>query len=383
KSMMYMRAAEKGLDFTLEQSGELPRNISVDGGKLRQVLINLIGNAIKFTSSGSVVLKALLVKQETGERAVLRFEVADSGPGIRVEDRERIFTPFVQLEDRPTSEKGTGLGLAICRQYIDLMHGEIGILSEPGKGSVFHFEIPAMVLPSEAVSPEQSHGRLLGLVEAQQRYRILIAEDQRENRLLLRQLLDPLGFDLREALNGQEAVELFEQWQPHLIFMDIRMPVMDGLQATRRIKATDAGQTRIVALTAHALEGERKEILASGCDDLIRKPYTINEILDALTRHLDVHFIYGEDSPNATETGPPDTAALAVLSDDLRHSLEQALIRIDRDAVIQAIEEIRLQSQSVANTLEPLAKDLQFGRILQMIRSCKKDSKTKNTTGKK
>ncbi|MGD8909047.1 MAG: ATP-binding protein [Chromatiales bacterium] len=383
KSLMYMRAAEKGLEFSVDQSPDLPRHIAVDGGKLRQVLINLIGNAIKYTLHGGVILKAMPVKLEADNRARLRFEVADSGPGIRAEDRERIFSPFVQVGDRPPTEAGTGLGLAICKQHIDLMNGEIDIASEPGKGSVFHFEIPVSLLPSKEIPATPSRGRVLGQAEGQPRYRLLIAEDQPENRLLLRQLLDPLGFDLREAVNGQEAVELFEQWRPHLIFMDIRMPVMDGLQATRRIKASDAAaQTNIVALTAHALEEERREILAAGCDDFIRKPYTYPEILDALSRHLGVRFIYEEKTASTAEVSL-DAAALAALPDEMRKALEQALARIDLEAVNHAIDAIRKDNPSLADALAPVAKDLQFGRILQMIRCNHGESATKSAAGQK
>jgi signal transduction histidine kinase/DNA-binding response OmpR family regulator len=379
KSLMYMRAAEKGLEFILEQSPDLPRHIAVDGGKLRQVLINLIGNAIKYTIQGEVALKAMQVNQEAAERARLRFEVADSGPGIRAEDQECIFSPFVQLGDRPSTEAATGLGLTICKQHVDLMKGEIGIASELGKGTVFHFEIPVTLLPSEVIPAASSRGRVLGLAEVQQRYRLLIAEDQPENRLLLRQLLDPLGFDLREAVNGQEAVELFEQWHPNLIFMDIRMPVMDGLQATRWIKASEAAeQTPIVALTAHALEEERREILAAGCDDFIRKPYTISEILDALTRHLDVRFIYEEDS--VAQKVSLDAADLAALPDELRNALEQALTRLDLEAVNRAIESIRAHNPSLADALALPAKDLQFGQILQLISAKHGASQPKSMT---
>jgi len=283
ESLISVQVAQKGLHFTMEQSPDLPSNITVDSGKLRQVLINLIGNAIKFTESGGVSLRAEVAKQESTQLAQLRFEVEDTGIGIREEDREIIFSPFEQKIDQPLAETGTGLGLAICKQYVEFMGGQIGVTSEPGKGSVFHFEIPVEVLPpSKDIITELEHKRVTGLAEGQGRYRLLITEDHPENRLLLRKLLEPLGFDLREAVNGKEAVALFEQWRPHLVWMDIRMPrmpVMNGLEATRRIRESDAGaQTRIVALTAHALEEERREILEAGCDDFIRKPYRDTEI---------------------------------------------------------------------------------------------------------
>ncbi|MES9943214.1 MAG: ATP-binding protein [Candidatus Thiodiazotropha sp. 6PLUC1] len=381
KSLMYVRAAEKSLDFILQQSADLPRNISVDGAKLRQVLINLIGNAIKYTSRGSVSLNALLVSQESAEQALLRFEVEDSGTGIRPDDQERIFSPFVQLGDRPPAEAGTGLGLAICKQYVDLMKGEINIESKLGKGALFHFEIPVTVIPSATTPAATARGRVLGVADGQPVYRILIVEDQTENRLLLHQLLDPLGFDLREAVNGQEAIESFQEWHPHLIFMDIRMPVMDGLQATRNIKASDSSeQTYIVALTAHALEEERKEILAAGCDDFIRKPYTIADILDTLSHNLGVRFIYADDKA-PTAGVPLDAKQLSTLPDELLSSLELGLSRIDLDAVNRSIEEIRTLKPSLADALSPVVKELQFSRILQLIRSLKTEPQTKNKTG--
>jgi two-component system, sensor histidine kinase len=382
RSLMYEKAKEKGLNFTVEQSPDFPRNVNVDAGKLRQVLINLIGNAVKFTQTGGVILQARLATWQPPQPARLRFEVKDSGIGIRAEDLQRLFKPFVQLANQPATTVGTGLGLAICKQYVELMGGTIGVSGEWGKGSVFHFEIPVAVLPVEAIPAAPRHGRCLGPVAGQPRYRLLIAEDQPENRLLLRKLLDPLGFEVREAVDGQEAVDLFDAWRPHLIFMDIRMPVMDGLQATRRIKASDAGaQTRIVAVTAHALEEERNMILAAGCDGFIRKPYTQADILEALTRHLGVRFIYADEETPAAGEVSLDAAALAGLPGELMNGLEQALTRLDVDAVSRAIEEMRSYNSSVAAALTAEARNLQFGRILQLIRASHGESQPKNAAG--
>jgi signal transduction histidine kinase/DNA-binding NarL/FixJ family response regulator len=372
KSMMYVRATEKGLFFTMEHSPDLPRHISVDGGKLRQLLLNLIGNAVKYTNKGGVILRATTVGKETSLSARVRFEVEDTGPGIAEEERARIFFPFVQLEDRPSTEAGSGLGLAICRQYVELMGGEIGVAGEAGEGSVFHFEIPVTVLPSEAAPAEPRRGRVIGIAEGETCYRLLIVEDHSGNRLLLRKLLEPLGFDLREAATGEEAVALFQQWRPHLIFMDIRLPVMGGVEATRRIKTTDAGmQTRIVAVTAHALEEERREILAAGCDDFIRKPYRDIEILDTLTKYLGVRFVYEEGAAAASGPESLDATALAGLPDELLTELEQGLVRIDIGAVNRAIEDIRTCSKPLADALDAAAEDLQFGRILRFIRAAR------------
>jgi len=370
KSVMSVRATEKGLVFSLEHSPDIPRTISVDGGKLRQVLINLIGNAIKYTREGNVTLRAMVADRQTSEPARVRFEVEDTGPGIREEDRERIFFPFVQLEGRPGTEAGTGLGLAISRQYVELMGGRIGIAGEPGTGSLFHFDIPVTLLPSGTIPVTQGRGRVVGLAEGQQRYRILIAEDQPENRLLLRNQLDPLGFDLMEVGNGAEAVAVSEEWCPHLVWMDIRMPVMDGLEATRRIKASHAGaETKIIAVTAHAYEEERQEILAAGCDDFIRKPYHYTDILDALARNLGVSVACEDETASTTVVPPPNASELAVLPDALLNKLERALTLIDIDAVNRVIEEIRGYNASLADALDAVTGDLQFGRILRLIRA--------------
>jgi PAS domain S-box-containing protein len=391
-SLMSARAREKGLDFKLEQSPDLPRHITVDGGKLRQILINLIGNAVKYTAQGGVTVKidfSPSCRENRRNKAVfrtpsqfnLRFAIIDTGPGIRTEDRERIFAPFVQLENRPSTEAGTGLGLALCRQYTELMGGTILVAGEPGKGSVFHVEIPVTELPSEDIPVETQRGRVIGLTEGQPRYRLLIAEDQPENRLLLRKLLEPLGFDLREAVNGQEAVALFEQWCPDLIWMDIRMPVMNGLEATRQIRKTDAGaQTRIVAVTAHVLEEEGREILAAGCDDFIRKPYRETDIHDALARYLGVHFVYEEEAPSADNRLPLDAADLAGMPAELLKELERALVLIDIGAVNHTIEALRTHHPSLADTLGAMARDLQFGWILRVIRAAASETRPEDGT---
>ncbi|OGK04872.1 MAG: hypothetical protein A2W80_16215 [Candidatus Riflebacteria bacterium GWC2_50_8] len=370
KSLMYARAQSRGLNFTMELSPALPRSIMFDQAKLRQVLLNLIGNALKYTKNGGVILRAMVVKQGAPERMRLRFEVEDTGPGIGEDDQDRIFAPFIQLGNRLQAEAGTGLGLAICKQYVvELMGGAIGVVSEPEKGSVFHFEIPVAVLPAEAMPTESCHRRVIGLAQGQPSYRLLIAEDHPENRLLLHRILAPLGFGLREAHDGQEAVALFEAWRPDLIFMDISMPVMDGLEATRRIKASAGGaHVKIIAITAHALEDERRTIMEAGCDDFIRKPYQSDELLNSLTRNMGVRFVYEKETMPAA-LAPFDAAALIGLPHELRHKLEQALLQLDINAVRYSIEEIRTVEPVLADKLTAMAEELRFGQMLRMLRT--------------
>ncbi len=374
KSLMYVPAKEKNISFTVEQSNDIPGYIKSDPVKLRQVLINLIGNAIKYTKQGGVIIRVMVTKRETSERVRLGFEVEDTGSGIPDEDRERIFLPFVQLGNKPQAEPGTGLGLAICKQYVELMGGKIFVTSEQGKGSIFHVEIPAEVLPSEAI-PTTSvprHGRILGLAANQPRYRLLIAEDQPENRLLLAKILASFDFDIREAADGQEAIDIFNEWHPDLIWMDVRMPKRDGLEATRHIKSRKAGAaTKIIAVTAQSLEEEQNAITEAGCDDYIRKPYEYNEIFNALTRNLGVRFIYEKSTSDiAADTGVvPNVDDLAALPQELLNELEQALIKIDNKAISHAISDIRQNNVSLSDALAVMAGELQYGEILLLIQA--------------
>ncbi len=372
QSLLGVGAVEKGLRFALEHDPDLPRFVAVDTGKLRQVLLNLLGNAIKHTDSGGVKLRARLASIHGAEKAQVRFEVEDSGPGISQEDCQRIFIPFVQLGDQATAQAGTGLGLAICKQYVEVMGGQIGVTSQPGKGSVFYFEIPVTILPSAAERDELKHPRIMGLAEGQPRHRLLIVEDQPENRLLLRRLLDPLGFELREASNGQEAVALFEQWHPDLIWMDIRMPVMDGLEAVRRIRATKAGaDTKIIALTAHALEEEREPIMAAGCDDLVRKPFREQELFGALARHLRLKFIYEEAPRSESRQETPGLVLrpeqLEGLPAELLRDLRQAVVELDTPRTRALIEQVTERDASLGRALNTLATQLDYEGLLKLL----------------
>lgn len=373
QSLMRAGALEKGLRFTMEDDPELPRFVAVDAGRLRQVLMNLLGNAIKYTDSGGVKLRSRLASIQGAEKAVLRFEVEDSGPGISQEDCQRIFIPFVQLGGQSPAQAGTGLGLGICKQYVELMGGRIGVTSQPGKGSVFDFEIPVTILRSVAERDELKHPRILGLAEGQPGFRLLIVEDQPENRLLLRRLLGPFGFELREATNGQEAVALFEQWHPDLIWMDIRMPVMDGLEAVRKIRETQTGaDTKIIALTAHALEEEREPIMAAGCDDLVRKPFLEQELFGALARHLRLKFLY--DRPPSPEGEPeflPDPDRLGLLPAKLLEELHQAVVELDTARTQVLIQQVGGRDAPLGRALDTLAARLDYPRLLKLLESAR------------
>jgi CheY-like chemotaxis protein len=263
--------------------------------------------------------------------------------------------------------------LAISKQYVELMGGKIGVASEPGKGSVFHVEIPVVVLPGAETPAELGRGRVTGLAPGQPPFRILIAEDQRENRLLLHKLFEPLGFELRDAVNGQEAVALFDEWRPHLIWMDIRMPVMDGLEAARRIKATAAGsRAKIIALTAHALEEERKPILAAGCDDLVRKPFREQELFEVMARHLGLKYLYEKEAEQIMPAGPKTAfrpEQWAALPAELLAQLHQAAVELDTSRTLALIERVTGHDAAIGCALNELARVLDYPHILKLLES--------------
>jgi len=287
--MFQLKAADKGLHLSLEPAPNLPRYIRTDEVKLRQILINLINNALKFTQQGGIC-----VRSQSMNNSKIAFEVEDTGPGIAPEDLKTLFEAFSQTESGKQSQEGTGLGLSISRQFVQVMGGEMHVSSTLGKGTIFTFEIAyEEVEVTEIENQQVNQRRIIGLEPDQPRYRILIVDDKSINRQLLVKLLNPLGFELNEASNGKEAVEMCEQWQPHLIWMDMRMPVMNGFEATQKIKATTAGQaTAIIALTASVLEEERAVVVSAGCDDFLRKPFREDDIFKMMEQHLGVRYVY-------------------------------------------------------------------------------------------
>jgi CheY-like chemotaxis protein len=305
----------------------------------------------------------------------LCFEVEDTGVGIAADDLDSLFDPFVQTRSGKVFHEGTGLGLAITRQFIKLMDGEITVSSQLGRGSIFKFDIQVSVVDAADIQTKQPMRRVIALEPNQPPYRILIVDDRWENRQLLLKMLHPLGFELREASNGIEALEIWESWQAHLIWMDMRMPLMDGYEATQRIKATTKGQaTAIIALTASALEEERAVILSAGCDDFLRKPFREADIFDIMNEHLGVRYIYDSPSDSTASTqneadiqGALTPKTLAALPIELLTNLKQAAIRIDMDRIDSLIDEIRTYNAALAEGLATLAADFKYDEILTLI----------------
>ena len=364
--MMSIRAEDKGLQLIIDQSSEFPRYIIGDEARLRQILINLIGNAIKFTRQGGVSIR-LGARQNAISH--LMIEVEDTGPGIATKDQQRIFDPFVQLGDQGDS-KGTGLGLTITKQFVELMGGQLLLESTPGKGSLFRIDLPLKEAKKEEIAGklDTAHGAVLGLAPNQPAYRVLIVEDQTENQLLLSQLMEAVGIESKIAKDGLEGVELFKAWKPHLIWMDRRMPHMDGIEASKAIRQLpDSQEVKIVAVTASAFMEQRDEMLQSGMDDFVRKPYRASEIYDCMARLLGVKFLYeSADTPEeAVQVLTQDM--MDVLSDTLRNDFKAALEILDSKRIAQVLEEIAQTDPRLCNSLQPLVDNFDYPTILKLL----------------
>ncbi|MDO8207262.1 MAG: MASE3 domain-containing protein [Gallionella sp.] len=366
--MMQVRAQEKGLQLLLDQSSEFPRYIKGDEARLRQVLINLVGNAVKFTQEGGVTVRFGM--KPNGPMKTLLIEVEDTGPGMKPEDQDKIFEPFVQVGEL-AAQKGTGLGLTITRQFIELMGGTINLVSIFGTGSIFRVELPVDMVAACDVANNVStvKGDVVSLAPGQPEYRILIVEDQLENQLLLTQLMESIGLTVKVADNGQQALGLFQSWQPHLIWMDRRMPVMDGLEATRRIRQLPGGKdVKIVAVTASAFMEQRDEMLAAGMDDFVRKPYRFNEIYETLNKQLGLQYIYAD--ANAAEEASDvelNEAMLAVLPQELRDELRAALESLEDKRISAVIGQVASLDPKLHRTMSRLAENFDYPAILKLL----------------
>ncbi|MEM8809221.1 MAG: PAS domain S-box protein [Cyanobacteria bacterium P01_G01_bin.38] len=423
QDMFQMRAIAKRLTLQTELSSELPQYVQTDEAKLRQVLINLLSNAIKFTQQGSVTLRASLEPGRSDDLSTttstalrpltLYFEVADTGCGIPFEDRGKLFQPFVQTRSGSQGGGGTGLGLVISRQYVQLMGGSLHFTSIPNQGSTFYFQIQVLPAKPTDVALGTRQQRALRLAPHQPTYRILIVDDQADNRNLLTQLLSTVGFQVHAATNGQDALAQWRAWQPHLIWMDMRMPVMDGYEATRRIRA-EAGEILargageqgsrgagfdvsvqpngeqalssvpatsspphpfpiIIALTASAFEENRPAILAAGCNDMVSKPFQEQTIFDKISEYLQVEFVYEVNIHQPLlQTAMPLRAVLS--SDELRPmpltwitSLQQAATEVDSHQIRRLIQAIPPGQAILAQKLAQLMQQFNFDEILDAI----------------
>jgi PAS domain S-box-containing protein len=412
EEMIRVRAEEKKLQFTVNRPPNLPHYLKTDESKLRQVLVNLLGNAVKFTEAGRIELKIKnkelrMKEQETGSTELhfrdnhqssiinLQFEVEDTGVGIAPAEIEKIFETFERTRFSQTTKDGAGLGLAISRRFVQLLGGDLTVTSEIGKGSVFRFTIQVEQADQSDIEKIHPLRKVVGLAPNQPHYRILIAEDQAESRLVLSQLLKIVGFEVQEARNGEEAFETYQTWQPHLILMDIRMPVMDGYKTTKTIRNYELGMKHeelriansdsqlliphvpIIALTASVFEEHREQILTTGCDDIVRKPFQEAEIFEMMAKYLGVRYKYEEEKQatdsekRVTEKEALTPEALAALPHEVFADLEQALAELDPKRITQAIEAICVHNAPLSDALAALAHKVKYRELLNWIEKAK------------
>ena len=302
--MLSVSARKKNINFELLFTTQLPRWIEADKKKLRQILVNLLSNAVKFTDEGGVTLKigarfGQLPEdiEATPRRPIcLDIEVLDTGAGMEAPDLDNVFQKFVQTRTGKAAHQGTGLGLAIVKGFVDLHHGTITVQSHLGVGTLFSVDLPCFeVLGMSEGVVDAPDPDVSGLSEGHEEVRILIAEDNHLNRLLLKRFLEPAGFSLMEAEDGAQAVEKWREWNPHLIFMDEDMPELRGTEATRQI-CREAGEEKpvIVSLTAFAMEDHRTAALAAGCSDFMAKPFKREDLFAIIEKHLAVNYQYDQ-----------------------------------------------------------------------------------------
>jgi len=363
--MIRVRASEKNLELLLVQSPGFPQAVATDAAKLRQMLINLLGNAVKSTERGSVTLRLDAQRTADPVQVLLSFEVEDTGIGIAREDQKRIFEPFVQVGR--TRQKGTGLGLAITRQFADMLGGTIQVTSAPGKGSLFRLEVPAKC--EQSMPGPAGVEREYILDAGQPEYRILVVDDSPENRQLLQRLLVKAGFQVRIGEDGAQAVEAFQSWRPQFIWMDLRMPEVDGAEAARRIRALNGGsEVKIAAVTA-----SEHTHAAVGMDDLVHKPYRSNEIFECMARHLNVRYraeaVVLAPAVVSPATLRPET--LAKLPDDLLADLKNAVVSLDVKRITAVITRVSERDAVLASALAFHADRSAFTKIWEVLKDCK------------
>jgi PAS domain S-box-containing protein len=363
----------KGLELMFEQEQHLPRALLGDAGKVRQVLINLLSNAVKFTTSGRVAVHAGC-RVAAGNQYVVVIAVEDTGPGIEPRNLGRIFDAFDQA-DSTARTGGTGLGLTISRNFARLMHGDLVVESTPGKGSVFTFSFEAAGAAIDAVPAPVAHSIPTGLAPDQPDWKVLIVDDVPTNRDLLDELLSRVGFSTRAAASAEEAIVVHDEWRPHLVLMDLRMPGMGGLEGIRRLRQSGS-KAAIFSVTASGLAGTENEARESGVDAFVRKPYQEGELLAAIGERLGARYLYGSSVSRPSGRVRRDAAERSTLSQRLS-SLPQALIDQLREAAIEGrakrleslADLVEQHSEDVSAEVRALARDFQYDALVSALES--------------
>ncbi|OFY41253.1 MAG: hypothetical protein A2X18_12950 [Bacteroidetes bacterium GWF2_40_14] len=364
------RAQFKHLQLIFENADDLPQFVIIDESKLRQLFVNIIGNALKFTDEGGIAVRTRVDKIDQ-DRSYLIVEVQDSGPGIPEEEIGRLFRHFEQTSSGVKKGSGTGLGLALSRELALLMGGDITVSSQVGIGSVFTFQVEIKNGKAEDIEKSNTK-RVICIDKAEEVYRILVVDDKKENLQVAVDLLKLVGFETFEAVDGADAIEKFKECDPHLILMDMRMPVMDGYEATRLIKSIEKGKsTPIVALTASTFEEERNRIKALDMQGYIRKPFRESDLFNTIGKILNIKYIYEDDVLLSNEDSNPVTdntdINIVKLPENLVSDMLNAISVADLDQLVVLIESIQQDNPQFAHQLMVLAKNYDYDHLEKLL----------------
>ena len=371
EAMFRVRTDAKGLRLDVIRLNDAPQCLVADKNKLLQVLINLLGNAVKFTNQGGIVLR---VYSENKAR-MLFFEVEDTGIGIPREAIEKLFRPFAQVhnEQQAGTGQGTGLGLAISREIARLMGGDITVASHVRKGSIFSFSIPYIEGEMQHAERAPRLQRVLGLKAGQSSHRVLIVDDTEANRTLLIETLSRTGFSTRSASSGKEALAVFKTWRPHLILMDMRMPSMDGVEAIQWIRATARGnKVKIISVTANTFESMRREALEAGADDFLGKPFREEELFEKIRLLLGVEYDYDLEKrenalPDTAETADFPPEEISSLPSELVEQIRKAAIHADYDLLLGLIQSLEPTNQKLSQRLCGMIENYNYQKLLKIL----------------
>jgi len=395
EEMFQIKAEIKKMQLRFFVDANVPQYIKTDEKKLRVCLINLLGNAMKFTHDGGRIWLRVSVESKQPQPAesesypnstsveplLILFEVEDTGIGIATAEIDTLFDAFVQTQAGKKTADGTGLGLTITKKYVQIMGGDIWVKSVLGEGTSFKFNIRVLAAISSEITVATLQ-RAIALEADQPIYRILAVDDNQDNRLLLVKMLQPIGFEVREAENGYQAVELWESWQPHLILLDTRMPVMDGFETVRKIRAKEKQSQRrtvIIALTASTFEERKGEIIAAGCDDFVRKPFQEQILFDKMACYLGVRYLY-QKLPRLPVgalrrycvSEKPDSffrGLLAQMPQSWVQELYDAANDVNEELAIQLVDRIWENHPTLAEALKDLLADYRLDKIMDLTQS--------------
>jgi signal transduction histidine kinase/CheY-like chemotaxis protein/HAMP domain-containing protein len=373
RDMFLLRCRNKGIELQFVYDDHMPALIRADDGKLRQCVINILGNAVKFTHEGGVTVSVQRISP-----GILKFSIKDTGRGIPADQIDEILKPFQQVSGQPGVEGGTGLGLAITKSFVEMMGGQLTVESEWGRGSTFSFTLPVTELrPSEL--PASARRPVEKPISIRSGARVLVVDDVPTNVDVAKEILQEVGFEIHTAENGKVAVEKFLALKPELILMDIKMPVMDGFEATRRIRQSEGGdKVKIIAVTASVFEQSRQKVIDAGCDDYVAKPYKKQDLFSAISRHLNVEMIFKPNVNIVAEPAAPvdmDFAAVAQnLPPDYLAALENANDYGDYDEAEKILSDLQVYpplAEFVKSALEKLRSSRydEFDKLLTKIKA--------------